>query len=67
MTYTAEVFVDSTQESLGSFKFTEEPEVDKRIEIDGKDYIIVGTTELIHPDSEHEYEVYVMPDHYDMS
>jgi len=65
MSYTAEVFVDSTLESLGAFEFGTEPEVDGRITVDAKDYIIVGTTELVHADSEYDYEVRVMPDHYD--
>jgi hypothetical protein len=65
MSYTAEVFVDSTLESLGAFEFGSEPVVDGRIAVDGNDYIIVGTTELVHSDSEYDYEVRVMPDHHD--
>jgi len=56
--------VDSTNETLGKFKFGSEPMVDYTIEVNGKDYIIVGTTENTHPDSEFDYEVRVMPDHY---
>lgn len=65
MPYTAEIFVDSTMESLGAFEFGAEPEVDRHVVLDGKDYIIVGTMELVHSDSEYDYEVRVMPDHYD--
>ena len=62
--YTAEIFVDSTGESLGEFRFGTEPEVDRRLVVEGKEYIIVGTTEMFHSDSEHDYEVRVMPDDY---
>jgi hypothetical protein len=62
--YTAKIFVDSTGESLGTFSFGTEPQVDRRVMVDGKEYIIVGTTEMRHTDSEHDYEVRVMPDDY---
>jgi len=61
VSYTAEVFVDSTNESLGRFRFGSEPRVDARISVDGDDYTVVGTTELSHSDSEDDYEVRVMP------
>jgi hypothetical protein len=62
--YTAEVFVDSTGESLGGFSFGTEPQVDRRVVIDGNEYIIVGVTEMLHSDAEHDYEVRLMPDDY---
>lgn len=62
--YTAEIFVDSTGDSLGAFSFGTKPQVDRRVVVDGKEYIIVGTTEMRHTDSEHDYEVRVMPDDY---
>ena len=62
--HTAEILVDSTGETLGAFSFGSEPEVDRRVVIDGKEYIIVGTTELAHPDADYDYEVRVMPDDY---
>ena len=62
--YTAEILVDSTSETLGEFSFGSEPQVDRRVVIDGKEYIIVGITELSHPDADQDYEVRVMPDDY---
>ncbi|MDZ7687533.1 MAG: hypothetical protein U5J64_02215 [Halobacteriales archaeon] len=62
--YTAEIFVDSTGESLGGFSFGSVPEVDRRVVVEGREYIIVGTTELSHPDADYDYEVRVMPDDY---
>jgi len=64
VSYTAEVLVDSTNKFLGEFVFGTEPRPDYTIEVDGKDYIIVGTTEKTHPDADVDYEVRVMPDHY---
>ncbi len=62
--YTAEIFVDSTGDSLGAFRFGSEPRLDRRVVVDGKEYIIVGKTELSHPNAEYDYEVRVMPDDY---
>jgi len=62
---TAEVFVDSTGEKLGEFRFGQEPEVDARLTVDGNEYIIVGTTEFVSPDAEFDYAVRLMPDHHD--
>ncbi len=63
--YTAEVFVDSTGEKLGEFRFSKEPEVDARLTIGGNEYIVVGTTEFVSPDADFDYEVRLMPDHHD--
>lgn len=63
--YTAEIFVDSTGEKLGEFRFEKEPEVDARLTIDGNEYIVVGTTEFVSPGADFDYEIYLMPDHHD--